>query len=113
MDLQGFDKFLQVLALEGAEAFAELLHHKIREMWGFPDPPGTTMMQLFKAKYRGILESMDADSGTRTVLAEFDYDKNPMETFPFDQSRERLSMYLLKKYGLPAFYWYGMLRGRM
>ena len=25
---------LQVLALEGAEAFAELLHQKIREMWG-------------------------------------------------------------------------------
>lgn len=45
---------LQVLALEGAEAFAELLHQKIREMWGFADPPGTSMMDLFKAKYRGI-----------------------------------------------------------
>lgn len=44
---------LQVLALEGAEAFAELLHKKIREMWGFPDPPGTTMKDLFQAKYRG------------------------------------------------------------
>jgi 5-methyltetrahydrofolate--homocysteine methyltransferase len=45
---------LQVLALEGAEAFAELLHEKIREMWGFADPPGTTTQDLFKAKYRGI-----------------------------------------------------------
>ena len=45
---------LQVLALEGAEAFAELLHQKIREMWGFADPPGTSMMDLFKAKYHGI-----------------------------------------------------------
>ena len=45
---------LQVLALEGAEAFAELLHSKIREMWGFPDAAGTSMMDLFKAKYRGI-----------------------------------------------------------
>ncbi len=45
---------LQVLALEGAEAFAELLHRKIREMWGFPDPPGTTLHDLFKARYRGI-----------------------------------------------------------
>jgi 5-methyltetrahydrofolate--homocysteine methyltransferase len=45
---------LQVLALEGAEAFAELLHQKIREMWGFADPPGTSMMDLFKAKYRGV-----------------------------------------------------------
>ena len=45
---------LQVLALEGAEALAELLHEKIREMWGFPDPPGTTKQDLFKARYRGI-----------------------------------------------------------
>ncbi len=45
---------LQVLALEGAEAFAELLHQKIREMWGFPDPAETTMQDLFKAKYRGV-----------------------------------------------------------
>jgi 5-methyltetrahydrofolate--homocysteine methyltransferase len=45
---------LQILALEGAEAFAELLHAKIREMWGFADPPETTMQDLFKAKYRGV-----------------------------------------------------------
>ena len=46
------------------------------------------------------------------VLAEFDYDKNPAETFPFDQSKERRSMWLLKKYGLPLLYWQGMLKGR-
>jgi 5-methyltetrahydrofolate--homocysteine methyltransferase len=45
---------LQVLALEGAEAFAELLHAKIRDMWGFPDPPGTTLKDLFKVRYRGV-----------------------------------------------------------
>ena len=45
---------LQILALEGAEAFAELLHQKMREMWGFADPPDVTMQDLFKAKYRGI-----------------------------------------------------------
>lgn len=45
---------LQVLALEGAEGFAELLHQKIRQMWGFPDPPGLSMQDLFKARYRGI-----------------------------------------------------------
>ncbi|MCL5668652.1 MAG: NAD(P)/FAD-dependent oxidoreductase [Gammaproteobacteria bacterium] len=48
----------------------------------------------------------------KLILAEFDYDLNPKETFPFDQSKERLSMYLLKKYVLPALYWHGMLRGR-
>jgi sulfide:quinone oxidoreductase len=47
------------------------------------------------------------------VLAEFDYDKVPQESFPFDQSQERYSMYMMKKYALPRFYWHGMLRGRM
>ncbi len=45
---------LQALALEGAEAFAEILHKKIREMWGFADPAGTSVTDLFKARYRGI-----------------------------------------------------------
>jgi 5-methyltetrahydrofolate--homocysteine methyltransferase len=45
---------LQALALESAEAFSELLHKKIREMWGFPDPDHVTMKELFQAKYRGI-----------------------------------------------------------
>lgn len=48
----------------------------------------------------------------RLVLAEFDYQKQPHETFPFDQSRERWSMWLLKRYLLPILYWHGMLKGR-
>jgi 5-methyltetrahydrofolate--homocysteine methyltransferase len=44
---------LQVLALEGAEAFAELLHQKIRQMWGIGDSPGLTMKDLFQAHYHG------------------------------------------------------------
>jgi sulfide:quinone oxidoreductase len=46
------------------------------------------------------------------ILAEFDYDKQPKESFPFDQSQERYSMYALKAYALPRMYWHGMLRGR-
>ena len=46
------------------------------------------------------------------ILAEFDYDKVPQESFPFDQSQKRYSMYALKAYGLPQMYWHGMLRGR-
>lgn len=45
------------------------------------------------------------------MLAEFDYDGNPAETFPVDQSRPRYSMWLLKRWGLPELYWNGMLRG--
>lgn len=47
------------------------------------------------------------------ILAEFGYDKKPMETFPFDQAKERYSMYAMKAHGLPALYWHGMLRGRV
>lgn len=46
------------------------------------------------------------------MLAEFDYDGNPLETFPFDQGKERLSMYLMKKYLLPTLYWNRMLKGK-
>ncbi|OQY99272.1 MAG: pyridine nucleotide-disulfide oxidoreductase [Candidatus Brocadia sp. UTAMX2] len=46
------------------------------------------------------------------ILAEFDYTLNPRETFPFDQSQERYSMYALKAYVLPRMYWHGMLKGR-
>ena len=46
------------------------------------------------------------------ILAEFDYAKNPKETFPFDQGKERYSMFAMKAHGLPAMYWHGMLRGR-
>lgn len=48
----------------------------------------------------------------RLILAEFNYAGEPVETFPFDQSKERLSMYLLKKHLLPQMYWHGMMRGR-
>lgn len=46
------------------------------------------------------------------VMAEFDYDKNPEETFPIDQSKERWSMWAVKKYGLPWLYWNLMLKGK-
>ena len=45
---------LQALAIEGAEAFAELLHQRLREMWGFADPPELSMRERFKARYRGV-----------------------------------------------------------
>lgn len=47
------------------------------------------------------------------VLAEFLYENVPAETFPFDQSKERLSMYHMKKSFLPLLYWNGMLKGIM
>jgi 5-methyltetrahydrofolate--homocysteine methyltransferase len=44
---------LQALAIETAEATAEWLHRRIREDWGFPDPPTMTMHERFTSRYRG------------------------------------------------------------
>jgi 5-methyltetrahydrofolate--homocysteine methyltransferase len=44
---------LQALAIETAEGCAEWLHRRIREDWGFPDPPEMTMPQRFTSRYRG------------------------------------------------------------
>lgn len=49
----------------------------------------------------------------RLVMAEFNYDKEPQESFPVDQGKERMSMYLVKKNLLPIMYWNGMLKGTM
>jgi sulfide:quinone oxidoreductase len=49
----------------------------------------------------------------KLVLAEFDYTNQPVETFPFDQSKERWSMFQMKKYLLPYLYWNQILPGRM
>lgn len=48
----------------------------------------------------------------KLVLAEFDYKNEPQETFPFDQSKERWSMYQLKKQVLPWMYWNKILTGK-
>jgi 5-methyltetrahydrofolate--homocysteine methyltransferase len=48
-----FSHGLQALALETAEACAEWLHRRIREDWGFPDPPSMTMPERFTSRYRG------------------------------------------------------------
>lgn len=65
------------------------------------------------ANYDGYTSCPLVTGYGRLVMAEFDYDLKPTETFPIDQSKERLSMYLVKKYLLPEIYWHGMLRGRL
>lgn len=64
------------------------------------------------ANYDGYTSCPLVTGYSTMVLAEFDYDKVPQESFPFDQSKERFSMMMLKKFGLPNLYWHGMLRGR-
>jgi sulfide:quinone oxidoreductase len=65
------------------------------------------------ASYNGYSSCPIVTGYGKLVMAEFDYNNQPMETFPFDQSKERWSMYFLKKYILPRLYWSHILPGRM
>ena len=64
------------------------------------------------ARYDGYAACPFTTARGKMLLAEFDYSLAPHPTFPFiDAQRERYDMWLLKRYGLPAFYWNVMLRG--
>src|SRR5690606_21031156 len=65
------------------------------------------------ASYDGYTSCPLVTSRSHMLLAEFDYDKAHTPSFPvIDLVKERRSMYLLKRYGLPLLYWQGMLKGR-
>ncbi|MEK7373034.1 MAG: vitamin B12 dependent-methionine synthase activation domain-containing protein, partial [candidate division NC10 bacterium] len=63
---------LQALAIECAEAFAEMLHARLRTQWGFPDSPGVAMEDRLKGRYRGIRVSFGypacPDLGQQRIL---------------------------------------------
>ena len=71
----------------------------------------TMQGQEGKAAYDGYASCPLVTGYGKLVLAEFDYNLQPKETFPFDQAKERRSMYYLKKYVLPKFYWNILLKG--
>ena len=64
-------------------------------------------------KYNGYTSCPLVTGYGKLVMAEFDYDNKPQETFPFDQSKERWSMYQLKKRILPWLYWHKILTGKL
>lgn len=68
--------------------------------------------QEMTAQYDGYTSCPLVTGYGSLVLAEFDYNGQPKESFPFDQGEERYSMYALKAYALPKMYWHGMLKGR-
>jgi len=65
------------------------------------------------ALYDGYTSCPVVTGRGKLIMAEFGYDKKPVESFPFDQRRERFSMYMVKAHLLPQIYWHGMLRGRL
>lgn len=67
--------------------------------------------QPMTASYNGYTSCPLVTGYGKLVLAEFDYNNQPMETFPFDQSKERWSMWILKTKILPWMYWHKILPG--
>ena len=64
----------------------------------------------FKSNYDGYTSCPIVTGNNRCIMAEFDYQLQPLETFPFNQSKERRMMFYVKKYMLPFVYWNGMLK---
>jgi len=81
-----------------------LVHNAMAVMRGDPN-------SSFK-RYNGYTSCPLVTGYGKLILAEFDYDLKPTETFPFDQTKERWSMYQFKRYALPLLYWQGMAKGR-
>jgi sulfide:quinone oxidoreductase len=48
----------------------------------------------------------------KTIMAEFNYDQQPVPSFPLDPTKERWSMWVVKTSVLPWLYWNRMLRGQ-
>ena len=69
--------------------------------------------QSLKHSYSGYTSCPLVTGYGKLVLAEFDYNNERMETFPFDQSKERWSMYQLKSKVLPWLYWNKILTGKV
>jgi sulfide:quinone oxidoreductase len=65
-----------------------------------------------RRRYDGYTSCPLVTARDKVLLAEFDYDQRPAPSIPLlDTTKERRDMWLLKRYGLPALYWHGMLKG--
>jgi len=64
------------------------------------------------SKYDGYTSCPLITGYNSCILAEFDFDLSPLETFPFDQGKERRSMYHAKADMMPKVYWDYMLKGK-
>ncbi|VDD79382.1 unnamed protein product [Mesocestoides corti] len=62
------------------------------------------------SKYTGYTSCPLITGYQKGILAEFDYDLNPVETFPIDQSQERALFAWVKRSLLPPLYWNGLIR---
>jgi sulfide:quinone oxidoreductase len=70
------------------------------------------LSQSVVAKYDGYTSCPIPTKNGKLLLAEFDYNLTPKETFPYDQRKESRFAFLLKKYMFPWMYWNRTLQGK-
>lgn len=63
-------------------------------------------------KYDGYTACPLVTGYGKLVMAEFDYDLKLTPSFPIDQTKERWSMYQVKRHLLPRLYWNRILAGK-
>ncbi|KAM8972274.1 sulfide:quinone oxidoreductase, mitochondrial [Pelodytes ibericus] len=63
------------------------------------------------SKYDGYTSCPLVTGYNKVILAEFDYNAQPLETFPIDQGKERRTMYHMKADMMPFLYWHMLLKG--
>lgn len=67
-------------------------------------------VEAFPLAYDGYTSCPLVTGHDKCIMAEFDYQLEPLETFPISQAKERFSMYLMKRDVLPYIYWNAMLK---
>jgi sulfide:quinone oxidoreductase len=63
-------------------------------------------------KYDGYTACPIPTEYGKLMLAEFDHTNTLKPSFPLDPTKERASLWLLMKYGMPWLYWNRILRGK-
>ena len=67
--------------------------------------------QPLEARYDGYSCCPLITGYGKVIMAEFNYEQQPVPSFPLDPTEERWSMWVVKKNLLPWLYWNRMLRG--
>lgn len=69
---------------------------------------------LSSPQYDGYTSCPVVTSNKTCVMAEFDFDGQPLESFPafLRQSRQNPLMFAVKAHFMPHLYWHGLLKGR-
>jgi sulfide:quinone oxidoreductase len=64
------------------------------------------------SKYNGYTVCPITTGYGKLLLAEFDHNNKLMPTFPLDPVKERCSMWMFIRYGMPWLYWNRILKGK-